>query len=359
MEMHPTQALATARDTATRLVREQLAPLAAKLDCGEVRPVPQPELLALLLAADAASPTQQLVLVAEAVATGCATTAHLLFQRVLLDHACRLAGDSLPEPIGSIGFHEPGPATTAATLTASATQEGTTLHLSGGKRLVPASDYASTGAVVVSFGGAPALLAIPCGTAGLHVSPGPSRSGARGVSVATVSFDRVQLPHTAILGREKLWSTTELVSLLLDAAYCLGVAEAAKAAASAYAVETRKGKRTLAHDQEIHFRLADMQMRSDMARLLLHRAAWAVDSGQEAATAAESALLCAWEAVRAATQDALEILGVGATEEGSAVDRHARDGRVLPFGFVNPDAAAQRMATDVLEQVKLGKTCSY
>jgi acyl-CoA dehydrogenase len=136
------------------------------------------------------------------------------------------------------------------------------------------------------------------------------KMGQRAIVTAEMFLDDVRLPEDRRLGDEGqgfygLMRTFDRSRVVLGAA-AVGLARAALEYATEYArTRVQFGKPIVEH-QAVGFRLADMATRVDAARLLVWRAARAIDAGRaspkEAAMAklfaSETAMFCTWAAVQ-------------------------------------------------------------
>src|SRR5207247_1281426 len=112
------------------------------------------------------------------------------------------------------------------------------------------------------------------------------------------------------------------------AAQALGIAQAAYDVARPYALERRQFGKRIADFQAIQWKLADMSMEIDAARLLVYRAAWLKQQGEPHAEAGAKAKLYASEMARRQTAEAIQVLGgYGYTKE-FPVERYYRDAKV-------------------------------
>ena len=112
------------------------------------------------------------------------------------------------------------------------------------------------------------------------------------------------------------------------AAQALGIAQAGYDVAHAYALErTTFGKRIADH-QAIQFKLVDMAVEIEAARLLTYRAAWRKQNGLSHTEEGAKAKLFASEMARRQTAEAIQILGgYGYTKE-FPVERYYRDAKI-------------------------------
>lgn len=130
-------------------------------------------------------------------------------------------------------------------------------------------------------------------------------------------------------GRELVFSTVAPYFLAGLAAVNVGIASAAVAAAVEHASSRRyAGGGSLAEVQSIQHALADMDMRTRSARLVVGEAARLGDAGDEAALVAlMEGKVVATEAAAAVTDRALEVCGGQGYTRALAVERHLRDAR--------------------------------
>jgi alkylation response protein AidB-like acyl-CoA dehydrogenase len=120
----------------------------------------------------------------------------------------------------------------------------------------------------------------------------------------------------------------------------LGAMEEQLEGAVAFANERRQGGHSIGHYQAISHRIADMKLRLDSARLLLYRACWLLDQGQDATLEAALSKIAVTEAAVQSGLDAIQIFGgLGLTREG-VVERQLRD--ALPGTIVSGTSEIQR-----------------
>jgi butyryl-CoA dehydrogenase len=112
------------------------------------------------------------------------------------------------------------------------------------------------------------------------------------------------------------------------AAQAVGIAQAAYDTAREYALERRQFGRRIADFQAIQWKLADMSMEIDAARLLVYRAAWLREQGLPHTEEGAKAKLFASETARRQTAEAIQVLGgYGYTKE-FPVERYYRDAKI-------------------------------
>ena len=192
-----------------------------------------------------------------------------------------------------------------------------------------------------------ASFVVPPGTPGLTMGQKFKKMGIRASHTAEVVFDNVRVPgHCLLGGKEKLdarlararegkssrvqaaMSTFE-ASRPLVGAQALGIARAAYEYALEYAKQRQAFGRPIIMNQAIAFKLADMKMQIDAARLLVWRACWMGSNGKEF-TAGEGSMskLYAGEVAVKATEEAIQILGGAGYVKEHPVEQWHRDSKI-------------------------------
>jgi alkylation response protein AidB-like acyl-CoA dehydrogenase len=168
---------------------------------------------------------------------------------------------------------------------------------------------------------------------GLSIGKSEDKMGLRGSDTVTLAFDNARLPVAQRLGGEG--EGFKIALSMLDsgrmgvAAQALGVMTAAYHEAIRYAQQRQAWGAPIARLQAIQFKLAEMERRVMATRLLIQRAAWLKDTGQDFIRAASIAKLYATEAATYVTHQALQIHGGYGYVKEYAVERYFRDARVM------------------------------
>ena len=135
------------------------------------------------------------------------------------------------------------------------------------------------------------------------------------------------------------------------AAAAIGMAQAAYEASLDYAKNREMFGQTLSDFQATQFKLADMAVSLDAARLLAHRAAWLKDSGQESIIKEASfAKLFGTEAASRIINDAVQIHGGAGLEKGNRVERLYREVRALTIYEGTSEIQRQTIARQLLRE---------
>ena len=151
-------------------------------------------------------------------------------------------------------------------------------------------------------------------------------------TLCEVEYRGVRVPKSALLGEldcgwQVITGTLERARLA-QAAYCVGGAQQAIDDALVHVRE----RPALAGSQALAHLLVGLQLRTDAARLLTHRAAAMVDAGQSCVREASIANLYATETLVTATSEALRVWGAAGLVPGHPTERALRDARLFIIG---------------------------
>ncbi|MDX3342660.1 acyl-CoA dehydrogenase family protein [Streptomyces baarnensis] len=218
-------------------------------------------------------------------------------------------------PMTSLATTEPGAGSDAAAITTSARRVAGGYLLNGQKAWI--SNAGAARSYVVFAKTDPGLRArgvtaflVPSDADGLSVGEPMPKMGQRAIVCREVFLADVFVPDEDRLGGEGegfvgLMRTFDISRVVLGAA-AVGAARAAYEYARDYARTRVQFGRPVVEHQAVAFRLADMASRIEVARLVVLRAARAVDAGEDVTalaamaklTASETAMFCTWAAVQ-------------------------------------------------------------
>jgi alkylation response protein AidB-like acyl-CoA dehydrogenase len=193
----------------------------------------------------------------------------------------RYAGDAFVP--GALALVEPRFGADAFRPETTARREGAEVVLSGRKCLVPWLEGEGELLVAASEDGVARLFLVPRDARGLTATP-ERNLGIQALPTVELTLDAVRLPAEARLGGEGRSDVDRVVARgrVALAATGVGVARAAFEIARDYARERHAFGAPIATKQAIAFKLADMAIEIDGARLLAWRAAWRLDQGGDA-----------------------------------------------------------------------------
>lgn len=148
---------------------------------------------------------------------------------------------------------------------------------------------------------------------GVSVGKPFEKMGQHATDTAEVIFDNVKVPASHLLGEEGKGFYYAMGvfdhSRPSVAAGAVGVAQRALDEAIGYAKERVAMGKPIWQHQAIGHMIADMAMNVEAARLLVHKAAWSVDSGSKNTTAAAFAKAFAADMAMKVCTDAVQVFG--------------------------------------------------
>ncbi len=196
-----------------------------------------------------------------------------------------------PTTLGTLALQEPRFDSDPYRPRAAARADADGWRLDGAKCLVPWSDSVAHVLVLASCGDALAGFLVPRDAKGLKEA-GESYLGIRALATAELVLDGVRVPADARLGGPDGPDLRALVARgrVGLGALAVGVARAAFELARDYAKERQAFGAPIATKQAIAFKLADMAIEIDAARLLVWEAAWKLDQGGDATREATLAI---------------------------------------------------------------------
>ncbi len=233
---------------------------------------------------------------------------------------------------------EPGAGSDAAALATRAAAEGNSgYRLTGQKAFISGGGATDLYLVMARSGGAGAggisCFAVPRGAAGLSFGKPEKKLGWNSQPTAIVNFDGVAVPAENRVGEEGQGFRIAMSALdggrINIAACSLGGARACLDLALAHVKQRHAFGRPIADFQALQFKLADMATELEAARLLVHRAAAALDARAADATQRSAmAKRYATDACWRICDEALQLHGGYGYIKDYQVERYLRDLRV-------------------------------
>ena len=168
-------------------------------------------------------------------------------------------------------------------------------------------------------------------------------------------FTDCRIPYTNIIGEPGQGIRVALGTLntfrTTVAAAAIGMAQAAYEASLDFSRNRIIGGQPLSDLQATQFKLADMAVSLEAARLLCYRAAWLKDSGQEnVIKEASYAKLFATEAATRIIHEAVQIHGGAGLEKGARVEQLYREIRALTIYEGTSEVQRQTIARQILRE---------
>jgi short-chain 2-methylacyl-CoA dehydrogenase len=248
------------------------------------------------------------------------------------------------EILGAFGLTEPGGGSDAgATKTTARLEDGQWL-INGSKAFITNSGTEITGLVTVTAvtGNASdgkkeiSAIIVPAGTEGFEVGPSYRKVGWHASDTHELSFNDCRVPEENLLG-ERGRGFAQFLRTLDDgriaiAALGTGLAQGCLEESVKYASQRRAFGRPVAAFQSIAFKIADMRVAVENARMATYRAAWLRDQGRPYKAEAAVAKLYASEIAVTCAREAVQIHGAYGFMEDFPVARYYRDSKVLEIG---------------------------
>ena len=284
----------------------------------------------------------------EELATGCTSTAaYISIHNMAAWMIDRFGSDAqrrafLPrlmtmEHFASYCLTEPGAGSDAGALRTRAERDGADYVLNGSKAFISGGGASDVYVVMCRTGeeGPKGIstLVVPKGTEGLSFGKKEKKLGWNSQPTAMVIFEDARVPAANRLGQEGDGFKIAMMGLdggrINISACSLGGARACLEAATGYARERKQFGRALADFQALRFKLADMATELEAARLMVQRAADALDRGDPGATAAcAMAKRFATDAGFRICNEALQVHGGYGYLKDYPIERYLRDVRV-------------------------------
>ena len=254
------------------------------------------------------------------------------------------------EILGAFGLTEPaGGSDAGSTKTTARLQDGLWV-INGSKAFITNCGTDITGLVTVTAvtgeetGGHKhghkhkeiSAIIVPAGTEGFEVGPNYRKLGWRGSDTHELSFNDCRVPEENLLG-ERGKGYAQFLQILDDgriavAALGTGLAQGCLEECVKYAGQRQAFGRPIGSFQALQFKIADMKVAVETARLATYRAAWLRDQGRPYKAEAAVAKLYASEIAVEVARQAVQVHGGYGYMEEFPVARHYRDSKVLEIG---------------------------
>ncbi len=261
------------------------------------------------------------------------------------------------EALGAFALTEPGAGSDAAGIRTRARLEGGEWVIEGSKAFITNSGTPLTSVIVVAAvtdaedGRRLSQILVPAGTPGLTVAPAYRKLGWRASDTHELAFSGCRVPEDHLLGERGrgLAQCLEILDAgrISTAALAVGLAQACLEASVAYAKERRAFGRPIGEFEGIQFKVADMRVAVETARLATYRAAWLKDQGRPHKAEAALAKLHASEAAVACARAAVQVFGGYGFIEESPVARYYRDAKILEIGEGTSEMQRLLLARDL------------
>lgn len=246
------------------------------------------------------------------------------------------------ETLAAFGLTEPNAGSDAGGTETKAVLHRDEYIINGEKCFITNAEYAKTITVTAITGkddrgkNIISAIIVPTNSSGLTVNSNYEKLGVRGSNTCEMILENVRVPKENLLGDSKAGFKQFLYTLdggrISIAALSVGIAQAAFEKALNYAKERIQFRRSISKFQAIQFKLADMAMEIELARNMVHKAAWLKDNGKPFTKEAAYAKLFASEAGFRACNQAIQIHGGYGYMREYEVERYLRDMKLMEIG---------------------------
>jgi alkylation response protein AidB-like acyl-CoA dehydrogenase len=209
-----------------------------------------------------------------------------------------------------------------------ATRDGDAWRLEGRKCLVPWIDGGDDVLVLATTDAGPRAFIVPRDAPGLHATP-EQNMGINGLPSVELELANVRVGADSALECDDGRNVARILhrGRVALAAAAVGVARAAFETARDYAKERHAFGGPIAAKQAIAFKLADMAIEIDGARLLAWEAAWVLDQGRDAGREAGLALQQARRVALEVSDAAVQVHGGHGYIRDYLPEQHLRNAR--------------------------------
>uniref|UniRef100_A0AAY4B5Z3 Short-chain specific acyl-CoA dehydrogenase, mitochondrial n=1 Tax=Denticeps clupeoides TaxID=299321 RepID=A0AAY4B5Z3_9TELE len=263
------------------------------------------------------------------------------------------------EKVGCFALSEPGNGSDAGAASTMARQDGNQWVLNGTKAWITNSWDASAAVVFATTDkslkhkGISAFL-VPMPHPGLSLGKKEDKLGIRASSTANLILEDCRIPLENMLGERGMGFKIAMQTLdsgrIGIASQALGIAQAALDCAADYSLKRMAFGAPIGKLQAIQFKLADMAVAVEGARLLTWKAAVLKDSRKAYTKEAAMAKLAASEAATYISHQAIQVLGGMGYVTDMPAERHYRDARITEIYEGTSEIQRLVIANQVLKE---------
>jgi len=241
------------------------------------------------------------------------------------------------ENLGAFSLSEPQSGSDASNMITTASKDGDYYIINGTKNWVTSginSDLVLVFAMTEKEVGHKGIscFIVEKGFNGFECGKPEDKLGIRSSDTCELYFDNVKVPKENLIGEEGAGFKIALATLdggrIGIAAQALGIATSSLNHSISYSKERHQFGKPIALNQGIQFKIADMAMEIEAARLLIWKAAWAKDNHQNFGVLASMAKVYASEVAMKASTQCVQIHGGYGYIKETGVERLMRDAKI-------------------------------
>ncbi|MDF2677037.1 MAG: acyl-CoA dehydrogenase domain protein [Bacillota bacterium] len=262
------------------------------------------------------------------------------------------------EWLGAFGLTEPGAGTDASGQQTKAVLDGDNYILNGTKIFITNAGFAEVYIVMAMTDKSKGTKGISAfivekNFPGFSVGQHELKMGIRGSSTCELIMQDCIVPKENLLGKEgqgfKIAMKTLDGGRIGIAAQALGIAQGAIDETVKYTKERKQFGKSISQFQNTQFQLADMQAKTDAARLLVYRAACNKDAGKPYNVDAAMAKLFAAETAMEVTTKAVQLHGGYGYTRDYPVERMMRDAKITEIYEGTSEVQRMVISADMLK----------
>ncbi len=247
------------------------------------------------------------------------------------------------EKIGAFGLTEAQAGSDASAIQTRAILEGDEWVINGTKQFITNAGLKHNSLVVIAAvtgekeGTRKRIsnIIVPTGVGGYNFGEKYKKMGWKASETRELIFDECRVPKENILGNPEKGYAQFLMALQTSriglAAHSVGLAQAIFDVSLAYAKEREQFGRSISKFQAIQFKLADMLMQIELARLMVYKAAWQKDQGENYFAASTYAKIFASETAKRCADQGVQIHGGYGLMDEYPISRYWRE---VKFGEI-------------------------
>jgi alkylation response protein AidB-like acyl-CoA dehydrogenase len=261
--------------------------------------------------------------------------------------------------VGAWALTEPGSGSDAGALRTTARRQGDGWVLNGTKNFATHGTVAEIAVVMArtrSGQGTDGISAfiLEKGMPGFRAGKQENKLGMRASDTSELILEDVEVPGANLLGAEGVGFKQAMKTLdggrISIAALALGMAQGAFDASVQYAAMRKTFGKPINEHQAIQFKLADMQVRIEAARMLVYKAACLKDQGLPYGKAAAMAKLYASEMACRVADEAVQIHGGYGFIKDYPVEKFYRDVKLCTIGEGTSEVLRMVIARHIVKE---------
>ena len=241
------------------------------------------------------------------------------------------------EKLGAFSLSEPQSGSDASNMNTVAKRDGEYYLISGTKNWVTngiSADYVILFALTTTGIGHKGIscFIVEKDLEGFELGKPENKLGIRASDTCELYFDNVKVPAENLIGEEGQGFKIALSTLdggrIGIASQALGIAQASLEASIKYSKERIQFSKPIAENQAIQYKIADMAMEIEAARLLVWQAAWMKDEKKNFGHYASMAKVYASEVAMRSSTQCVQIHGGYGYMRESGIERLMRDAKI-------------------------------